>query len=76
MLNQLRNLTKTWVAAFFVALLVASFAIWGVGDIFTARTPDAAPYSACVRSSGRQAPGPPSKPDLKFPIRCSRVPCA
>jgi peptidyl-prolyl cis-trans isomerase D len=41
MLNQLRNLTKTWVAAFFVALLVASFAIWGVGDIFTARTPDA-----------------------------------
>jgi peptidyl-prolyl cis-trans isomerase D len=41
MLNQLRNLTKTWIAAGFIALLVASFAIWGVNDIFTGRTPDA-----------------------------------
>jgi peptidyl-prolyl cis-trans isomerase D len=41
MLNQLRNLTKTWIAAAFIALLVGSFAIWGVADIFTGRTPDA-----------------------------------
>jgi peptidyl-prolyl cis-trans isomerase D len=41
MLNQLRNLTKTWIAAAFIALLVASFAVWGVADIFTGRTPDA-----------------------------------
>ncbi len=41
MLNQLRSLTKTWVAAVFVAVLVMSFAIWGVGDIFSARTADA-----------------------------------
>lgn len=40
MLNQLRSLTKTWVAAVFVAVLVLSFAIWGVADIFTGRVAD------------------------------------
>jgi peptidyl-prolyl cis-trans isomerase D len=40
MLNQLRSLTKTWVAAVFVAVLVMSFAVWGVADIFTGRVSD------------------------------------
>lgn len=34
MLETLRNAAKTWVAAIFIGLLVLSFAIWGVNDIF------------------------------------------
>ena len=34
MLDTIRNTAKSWVAGIFVALLVLSFAIWGVGDIF------------------------------------------
>jgi peptidyl-prolyl cis-trans isomerase D len=34
MLETLRNATKTWVATGFIGLLVLSFAIWGVNDIF------------------------------------------
>lgn len=41
MLNQLRSLTKTWVAGVLVGVLVLSFAIWGVADIFTGRIADA-----------------------------------
>lgn len=35
MLNQLRDAARSWVAGVFIALLVVSFAIWGVSDIFT-----------------------------------------
>jgi len=41
MLNQLRNAAKTWIAGVFIALLVMSFAVWGVSDIFTGGTRDA-----------------------------------
>ena len=34
MLDKIRNIAKSWVAGIFVALLVLSFAIWGIGDIF------------------------------------------
>lgn len=37
MLETLRNAAKTWVAAIFIGLLVLSFAIWGVNDIFKGR---------------------------------------
>lgn len=35
MLDTLRKGTGTWVAKIFIALLVFSFAIWGVADVFT-----------------------------------------
>lgn len=35
MLTLLRRGVKTWVAKILFALLVASFAIWGIGDVFT-----------------------------------------
>ena len=35
MLEQLRKGTGTWVAKIFIALLVMSFAVWGIADIFT-----------------------------------------
>lgn len=35
MLEMLRNATGGWVAKIFIALLVASFAVWGIADIFT-----------------------------------------
>ena len=35
MLDALRKGTGTWVAQLFIALLVLSFAVWGVSDIFT-----------------------------------------
>lgn len=34
MLNLLRRGVKTWVAKILFGLLVASFAIWGIGDVF------------------------------------------
>lgn len=34
MLNALRKGTGTWIAKIFIALLVLSFAVWGVADIF------------------------------------------
>jgi len=41
MLNQLRSAAKTWIAGVFIALLVMSFAVWGVSDIFTGGARDA-----------------------------------
>lgn len=35
MLNLLRRGVKTWVAKVLFGLLVASFAIWGIGDVFS-----------------------------------------
>ncbi|MCP4383900.1 MAG: peptidylprolyl isomerase [Hyphomicrobiales bacterium] len=35
MLNALRKKAGSWVAQLFIALLVLSFAVWGVADIFT-----------------------------------------
>ncbi len=34
MLEMLRNATGGWVAKIFIGLLVASFAVWGIADIF------------------------------------------
>lgn len=34
MMNLLRRGVKTWVAKVLFALLVASFAVWGIGDVF------------------------------------------
>ena len=34
-LKEMRNASRTWVAGLFVGLLVISFAVWGVADIFT-----------------------------------------
>src|ERR1041384_4999825 len=35
MLDSLRNLASGWVAQILLAILVISFAVWGVADIFT-----------------------------------------
>ncbi len=35
MLNTLRKGTGTWIAKIFIGLLVLSFAVWGIADIFT-----------------------------------------
>jgi peptidyl-prolyl cis-trans isomerase D len=35
MLNQLRKGAGTWVAKIFIGLLVLSFAVWGIADIFS-----------------------------------------
>ncbi len=35
MLEKLRNAAKTWVAGLFIGLLILSFAVWGINDIFT-----------------------------------------
>ena len=35
MLNQLRKGAGTWIAKIFIGLLVLSFAVWGIADIFT-----------------------------------------
>lgn len=34
MLNQLRNSLRSWLAGVLIALLVVSFAVWGISDIF------------------------------------------
>ena len=34
MLTQMRRGAGTWVAKIFIALLVVSFGIWGIADIF------------------------------------------
>ena len=34
MLTQMRRGAGTWVAKLFIALLVVSFGIWGIADIF------------------------------------------
>ena len=34
MLSMLRNATGGWIAKIFIGLLVASFAVWGIADIF------------------------------------------
>ncbi len=38
MLSQLRDASKTWIAGVFILLLVGSFAIWGVDDVFRTQT--------------------------------------
>ena len=35
MLNQLRKGAGTWVAKIFIGVLVLSFAVWGIADIFS-----------------------------------------
>ena len=37
-LKELRSASKSWVASIFVGLLVVSFAIWGVNDVFRGRS--------------------------------------
>ena len=41
MLNTLRHAVKSWPAKVLLAVLIASFAIWGIGDIFSFRLGDA-----------------------------------
>ena len=41
MLKLLRRGVKTWVAKILLGLLILSFAIWGIGDIFLGRTESA-----------------------------------
>lgn len=38
MLETLRAASKSWVAAILIGLLILSFAIWGINDIFTTRS--------------------------------------
>ncbi len=40
MLNSLRGATGSWIAKIFLGLLVLSFAVWGIGDIFISRNAD------------------------------------
>lgn len=40
MLNTLRRGAKSWVAKILIALLIASFAVWGIGDMFSFRLDD------------------------------------
>jgi peptidyl-prolyl cis-trans isomerase D len=37
MLQSMRNATKNWIAYALIGLLILSFAIWGIADIFTAQ---------------------------------------
>lgn len=37
MLATLRKALKSWVATLLILLLIASFAVWGIGDVFTGR---------------------------------------
>lgn len=41
MLRQIRAALKSWVVILLMGLLVISFAVWGVGDVFSARFSDA-----------------------------------
>ncbi len=41
MLRQIRAAAKSWVVLILMGLLVISFAVWGVGDVFQARFSDA-----------------------------------
>ncbi len=41
MLAAIRNFARSWVMKVFLGLLILSFAIWGVGDIFTGGSGDA-----------------------------------
>ncbi|HUF57074.1 MAG TPA: SurA N-terminal domain-containing protein [Thermohalobaculum sp.] len=41
MLNTIRHAVKSWPAKVLLALLIASFAIWGIGDVFSFRMGDA-----------------------------------
>ncbi len=38
MLGRLKEIAKSWVAGIFIGLLVLSFAVWGIGDIFLGTT--------------------------------------
>ena len=38
MLQSMRKMVKSWVAKTLIALLVLSFAAWGIGDIFISRS--------------------------------------
>ncbi len=38
MLSRLKDAAKSWVAGIFIGLLVLSFAVWGIGDIFLGTT--------------------------------------
>lgn len=40
MLNTLRHAAKSWVAKVLILLLIASFAVWGIGDMFSFRLDD------------------------------------
>ena len=41
MLNAFRKFARSWVSGIIIGLLVISFGIWGVNDIFTRGSPDA-----------------------------------
>ena len=38
MLGRLKDAAKSWIAGIFIGLLVLSFAVWGIGDIFLGTT--------------------------------------
>ena len=40
MLTALRTFSKSWVAAILIGLLILSFAVWGVNDVFTTNMGD------------------------------------
>jgi len=44
MLRSMRLMVKSWVAKALIALLVLSFAAWGIGDIFISRTETVVAY--------------------------------
>lgn len=41
MLNAFRKFARSWVSGIIIGLLVISFGIWGINDIFTGGSPDA-----------------------------------
>ena len=54
MLNTLRESTGSWIVKIFLGLLVLSFAVWGIGDLFRLK-PDAAVVTvADTKISGRE----------------------
>ncbi len=40
MLDAARSKTGNWTAKFFIGILAASFAVWGISDVFSTRPPD------------------------------------
>jgi len=54
MLRKIRAAAKSWVVILLMGLLVISFAVWGVGDVFTARFGDAVVQAGSREISPRQ----------------------
>ena len=54
MLNSLRRSAGTWVVKIFLGVLVLSFAVWGIGDIFRTKPDTAVASVGAVDISGQQ----------------------